>query len=208
MLVHTMTPQEAFNEWKKDDGQLFPSRLTKWHKNVGKSIKTKTIFPAFYKYETKTKRNNKRYMMVRYDSYSDYVHNKNLRAEYSIIDTPKGCRAYIRNYNTDAFYIYSSHCIKRYVERFAKDVHGADVVHKMIKDNLDAKNLMPFILDKSIIVRSTYGLFFGRLVDENIVVFTTFVDNYRLFENQIETNEYMKDFSEEYLKMYREFSKN
>lgn len=207
MLIHTMTPKEAKEEWLKDDGQLIPCKLTKWYKNIGKSLKIKTFFPAFYRYETKTKRNNKRYMIIRYDSYSDYIHKRNLRAEYSIIDTPNGCRAYLRNYDSDSFYVYSSHCIKRYSQRFAKDFHGANAVHKMFKDNLDIKNLTPFMYDDSVIVRATHGLFFGRLIEDNIIVFTTFVDNERLFENQIETNEYMSEYSEEYIRNYREYIK-
>lgn len=208
MLLYTMSPREAKTEWEKDKGQLFPKKLTKWYKNVGKSIRLKTKFPAFYKYEMITKRNNKRYMLVRFESYAEYLIGRNLRVEYSIVNAPNGCRAYIMNYDSDTMFIYSAHCIKRYSQRWAKGLHNADCVHQMIKDNLDAKNLKPFFYENQVIVRGTYGLFFGKMLDEDICLFTTFVDNDQLFDEQVATNEYMKDCSVQYLQEYRGFIDN
>lgn len=200
-----MTPQEAKNEWDKDDGQIMPCNLGKWYKNIGKSLRIKNNFPAFYKYETITKRKNKRYMMIRYDSYSDYLIGRSLRVEYSIVDTSYGCKAYMMNYASNTLYIYSSHCVKRYSQRWTKNSHNSECVHKLIKDNLDAKNMIPFVQDNQIIVRSNNGLFFGKMVAEDVCLFTTFVDNDQLFNNQLLTNEYIKDYCVEYIKEYRKF---
>lgn len=203
MLVYTMTPQESKMEWDNDNGCLFPKSDKKWYKKIGESIKHKTKFPVFFRHERIARRNNKRYMLVRFDSYSDYVNGRNIRVEYSIVPNPKGYRIYVKNYASNCLIIYSTHCIKRYIDRLGLKETGIEAIHKMMKDNLDAKNMVPFNLKDKLIYRATHGMFLGEYISDDIIIWTTFVNNERLFDDQVDDNETMEEYSIDFIKEIR-----
>lgn len=209
MFVHTMTDLEKRKQAIDDINEVNRYVSYELIKKLSKEVKKFSKFPRTFKTSYITKNKNKYYLIFRCYS-SNTLDKPHWTHSYTIMDSNEGKYAMIavtHNKVVETFQIYAPHLFARYTERFGCDMYEEERIHRFMEDSSEIKysGIREYEEGKVMSVVNG-GVIFGDKKGD-IIVFKTFVDEERLYDEQTELgkniveNFYKRDA--EYKQMYK-----
>lgn len=213
MFVHTMTDLEKRKQAIDDINEVNRYVSYELIKKLSKEVKKFSKFPRTFKTSYITKNKNKYFLIFR--CYSRNTLDKpHWTHSYTIMDSNEGKYAMIavtHNEVVETFQIYAPHLFARYTERFGCDMYEEERIHRFMEDSSEIKysGIREYEEGKVMSVVNG-GVIFGDKKGD-IIVFKTFVDEERLYDEQTELgkniveNFYKRDA--EYKQMYKKIKR-
>lgn len=190
MLVYSMTENEIRNEIAKDTPNI-AIQIKYYLKNFIKSNKHRLprMYPAYTFYQFKTKRNNDILLLIDVPEYR--LRNNPHFGVYFMTKTPNGLfKVYQCNTFGDDnqnFIVFTNHFIKRYNERMGLGyTNEVEILKYFIKHNAGCVIRYDDDEPNKFYGITADGMVFGYSNENGFVYQTTFVDNTKLFDNQLE----------------------
>lgn len=197
MLVSTMNDSEKRKQAIEDTAEINKYVKYDLYKKLHRDIKKFNNFPRIFKTVYVTKNRNKYYLLFRAESKNQFDKGFWVHA-YTIMDSNEGKYAMIAVSivdNVESFQIYAPHLFARYTQRYGVKMYEEDRIHKFMEDSTEVRYGGVKVYDKEngkIMSIVKGGAIFGD-IDGDIIVFKTFVDEDRLYDNQIDIGDEIID---------------
>lgn len=197
MLVSTMTDIEKRKQAIEDVEEVNKYVKFNLYKELRRCVKNFNKFPRIFNTTYVTKNKNRYYLKFRAESKNSFGKGFWVHA-YTIMDSKEGKYAMIAVTIADkveSFQIYAPHLFARYTQRYGVNMYEEERIHKFMEDSTELKYGGTKVYDKEkgkVMAVVNGGAIFGD-IDGDIIVFKTFVDDERLYDNQVDIGDEIID---------------